>query len=91
MMSFFLPKRYFGWRWGSYNFGNNQECIISKTDKIILQDYIKILPKNGRKDRDNIFTLTSINVQAIFLASPQHFLYFFPLPHGHGSLRPTEG
>ena len=20
---------------------------------------------------------------------PQHFLYFFPLPHGHGSLRPT--
>jgi hypothetical protein len=19
----------------------------------------------------------------------QHFLYFFPLPHGHGSLRPT--
>jgi len=22
---------------------------------------------------------------------PQHFLYFFPLPHGHGSLRPTFG
>lgn len=21
----------------------------------------------------------------------QHFLYFFPLPHGHGSLRPTLG
>ena len=20
---------------------------------------------------------------------PQHFLYFFPLPHGHGSFRPT--
>jgi hypothetical protein len=20
---------------------------------------------------------------------PQHFLYFFPLPQGHGSLRPT--
>src|SRR3954463_5384750 len=25
--------------------------------------------------------------QAAF--APQHFLYFFPLPHGHGSLRPT--
>ena len=24
-------------------------------------------------------------------APPQHFLYFFPLPHGHGSLRPTRG
>ncbi|GAB6042317.1 hypothetical protein JCM17961_29930 [Endothiovibrio diazotrophicus] len=23
--------------------------------------------------------------------APQHFLYFFPLPHGHGSLRPTFG
>src|SRR5215472_19206681 len=22
---------------------------------------------------------------------PQQFLYFFPLPHGHGSLRPTLG
>src|SRR5205814_6644833 len=22
---------------------------------------------------------------------PQQFLYFFPLPHGHGSLRPTFG
>lgn len=21
----------------------------------------------------------------------QHFLYFFPLPHGHGSFRPTLG
>src|SRR5689334_25387198 len=24
-------------------------------------------------------------------AAPWHFLYFFPLPHGHGSLRPTFG
>src|ERR1700704_6987527 len=23
--------------------------------------------------------------------APWHFLYFFPLPHGHGSLRPTFG
>jgi hypothetical protein len=23
--------------------------------------------------------------------APQHFLYFLPLPHGHGSLRPTFG
>ena len=22
---------------------------------------------------------------------PQHFLNFFPLPHGHGSFRPTFG
>lgn len=25
------------------------------------------------------------------LALPQHFLYFLPLPHVHGSLRPTLG
>ena len=23
--------------------------------------------------------------------APQHFLYFLPLPQGHGSLRPTLG
>src|SRR5215831_19753641 len=23
--------------------------------------------------------------------APQHFLYFLPLPHGHGSFRPTLG
>jgi hypothetical protein len=23
--------------------------------------------------------------------TPQHFLYFLPLPHGHGSFRPTFG
>ena len=23
--------------------------------------------------------------------APQHFLYFFPLPHGQGALRPTFG
>ncbi len=22
---------------------------------------------------------------------PQHFLYFLPLPHGHGSFRPARG
>jgi hypothetical protein len=26
---------------------------------------------------------------AILLYTPWHFLYFFPLPQGHGSLRPT--
>jgi len=25
------------------------------------------------------------------VAPPQHFLYFFPDPHGQGSLRPTLG
>src|SRR5437762_11618910 len=27
----------------------------------------------------------------IYAVRPQQFLYFFPLPHGHGSLRPTFG
>ena len=26
---------------------------------------------------------------ALVVHAPWHFLYFFPLPHGHGSLRPT--
>src|SRR6266403_4903815 len=26
-----------------------------------------------------------------YATRPQQFLYFFPLPHGHGSLRPTFG
>src|SRR5207302_5804436 len=31
-------------------------------------------------------------VRPLFQAcAPWHFLYFFPLPHGHGSLRPTFG
>src|SRR5512137_1098220 len=25
-----------------------------------------------------------------YCPAPWHFLYFFPLPHGHGSLRPTS-
>ncbi len=29
--------------------------------------------------------------QAAPIHDPQHFLNFAPLPHGHGSLRPTEG
>src|SRR5881392_3455289 len=28
---------------------------------------------------------------AIYATRPQQFLYFFPLPQGHGSLRPTFG
>lgn len=27
---------------------------------------------------------------AMAITAPQHFLYFFPLPHGQGSLRPTS-
>src|SRR3954468_11339431 len=27
---------------------------------------------------------------AIAITAPWHFLYFFPLPQGHGSLRPTD-
>ena len=26
----------------------------------------------------------------LYLSRPQHFLYFFPLPHGHGSFLPTR-
>src|SRR3954468_20765049 len=26
-----------------------------------------------------------------YVSCPWHFLYFLPLPHGHGSLRPTFG
>jgi hypothetical protein len=26
-----------------------------------------------------------------YAPDPQHFLYFFPLPHEHGSFRPTLG
>jgi hypothetical protein len=26
-----------------------------------------------------------------YATRPQQFLYFLPLPHGHGSLRPTFG
>jgi hypothetical protein len=29
--------------------------------------------------------------QAIFLARPQHFLYFLPLPQGQGAFLPIEG
>src|SRR5436190_24120916 len=27
----------------------------------------------------------------LYAAAPWHFLYFFPLPHGHGSFLPTFG
>src|SRR3972149_85339 len=33
------------------------------------------------------FSLT----RTVYVFVPQHFLYFLPLPHGHGSLRPTLG
>ena len=31
----------------------------------------------------------SRNTSQFMVAPPQHFLYFFPEPHGHGSFRPT--
>ena len=33
----------------------------------------------------------SIRIAGRCYFAPQHFLYFLPLPHGHGSLRPTFG
>src|SRR5580698_5355696 len=30
-------------------------------------------------------------VSQLYSLAPWHFLYFLPLPHGHGSLRPTLG
>ncbi len=32
-----------------------------------------------------------LQAPVLHAAAPWHFLYFFPLPHGHGSLRPTFG
>ena len=31
------------------------------------------------------------SIPTVQAALPQHFLYFFPLPHGQGSLRPALG
>jgi hypothetical protein len=46
------------------------------------------------KDADGAH-LVSITRLGFFVAIlqplPQHFLYFLPLPHGQGSLRPTFG
>jgi hypothetical protein len=39
---------------------------------------------------DRGFTTETLNWHAQFtVAPPQHFLYFFPDPHGHGSFLPT--
>src|SRR4051812_25947954 len=36
-------------------------------------------------------TLSLVEGSRIAFHAPWHFLYFLPLPHGHGSLRPTFG
>ena len=36
-------------------------------------------------------SLRPYKLPATYAATPQHFLYFLPLPHGQGSLRPTLG
>jgi hypothetical protein len=35
--------------------------------------------------------MREVHVFQFTFAPPQHFLYFFPEPQGHGSLRPTLG
>lgn len=35
--------------------------------------------------------MTELHVFQFTFTPPQHFLYFFPEPQGHGSLRPTLG
>ena len=45
---------------------------------------------NWQKKSTDIFRTEKID-QAIFLARPQHFLYFLPLPHGQGEFLPIEG
>jgi len=51
------------------------------------------------KSNEPLFRLSSPGMNAIITRDEprhpgfarQHFLCFFPLPHGHGSLRPTFG
>lgn len=45
--------------------------------------------KLAKNVRAGFSVRTSFDVTFQFMFRPQHFLYFFPLPHGQGSLRPT--
>ena len=48
----------------------------------------KSAPASSRPSEESGYCrLIFLNVKKPYL--PQHFLYFFPLPHGQGSLRPT--
>src|ERR1035438_7301860 len=44
---------------------------------------------DGRCTFRRLFADRSVRATLIYPAAPQHFLYFLPLPQGHGSLRPT--
>src|SRR5262249_4243423 len=48
-----------------------------------------------RRAGDSVFSIDSKRADRgrpiVHAAAPWHFLYFFPLPHGQGSLRPTFG
>lgn len=46
--------------------------------------------KNGFPNNVSLQKVLGVGAQ-FTVAPPQHFLYFFPEPHGHGSLRPTLG
>ena len=48
------------------------------------------MSRRGRTARTGIPPLPCVQGRGDYATpAPQHFLYFFPLPQGHGSLRPT--
>ena len=65
-----------------YNSGN-----FVKTSKLLFKD---------GKVFENFFDFsikkaarTAFSFERLYACLPQHFLYFFPLPQGHGSFLPT--
>ena len=61
-------------------------------ERYILQLFF--IPKQTKKDLELFCRTKSFIFQLEFIAQeflPQQFLYFFPLPHGHGSFLPTFG
>jgi hypothetical protein len=47
--------------------------------------------KEARSSGYSIWHVESMEELHYSFFRKQHFLYFLPLPHGHGSLRPTFG
>ena len=45
----------------------------------------------GQPNKQDVLTGSRADGAGGLQPAPWHFLYFFPLPHGHGSLRPGSG
>jgi hypothetical protein len=92
--TFVFPRKFFAWRSGAgvspvrFNQGGTFRNLRARRP---CHYYGCGLP------RTMPFTRLSISLRHTVMDSeghdypPQHFLYFFPLPHGHGSLRPIFG